>query len=262
VKSVKPLSAKTAGAKPVNVICMWWRREDGTEKFSREYVNRLYRMVEKNLTVPHRFIAFTEDGAGLDAGIDTRPLPPVKLRRGLPERCWKKLGILSDKIPDFTGPTLFLDLDVVIVDNIDALFAAPGEFLIARDTKSNNEFGNSSVFRFNAGEHQDILDNFEANFEQIRTEVRHEQANMCREMKKKRIMQFWPDEDWAVSFKYRCMLPFPANWFVAPKIPTGSKIIVFHGRPNNEAAMNGYTAKFGIRHVRPVKWIEKYWKNA
>lgn len=261
-KSVKAASVSTANPGQVNVVCMWWRREDGTEKFGKEYINRLYHMVEKNLTIPHRFIAFTEDATGLDAGIEARPLPPVKLRTGLPERGWKKLGILSDKIPDFTGPTLFLDLDVVIVDNIDALFAASGEFLIARDTAGNEEFGNSSVFRFNAGVHQDILDNFEKNFEQIRTEVRHEQAYMCREMKKKGIMQFWPSEDWAVSFKYRCMLPFPINWFKTPKIPAGAKIIVFHGRPNNAQAMNGYTAKFGIRHVRPVKWIKTYWRDA
>ena len=48
-----------------NVICMKW----GT-KFGAEYANRLYKMVEKNLTVPHRFVCFTDDPTGLDAGIE------------------------------------------------------------------------------------------------------------------------------------------------------------------------------------------------
>ncbi|MCL2330990.1 MAG: glycosyltransferase [Proteobacteria bacterium] len=292
--------------KPVNVVCMWWRREDGTEKFGLEYVNRLYRMVEKNLTIPHRFVCFTEDTVGhdgtvLDAGIEHFPLPPVKLRGGLPERGWKKLGMLSKKLGDLTGTALFLDLDTVIVDNIDALFEQPGEFIIARDTKNNDEVGNSSVFRFVIGKHADILDNFEKNSEQIRTEVRHEQAYMSREMRRKGIFSFWnepiagahspgPDdkrsaslgghcapntsakgrknaplqrprmcESWCVSFKYCCLLPFPFNWFVAPGYPRTAKVIIFHGRPNNEQAMNGFTAKFGLRRVRPTKWIRKYW---
>jgi len=286
---------------PVNVVCMWWRREDGTEKFGLSYVNRLYRMVEKNLTIPHRFVCFTEDTVGhdgtrLDAGIEHFPLPPVKLRGGLPERGWKKLGMLSKKLGDLTGTALFLDLDTVIVDNIDALFEQPGEFIIARDKKNDDQVGNSSVFRFEIGRHADILDNFEKNFEQIRTEVRHEQAYMSREMKKKGIFSFWNEaptqdllsgkaakqiypapqrgagksgatrhpkyrmcESWCVSFKYCCLLPFPFNWFIAPGYPKTAKVVIFHGRPNNEQAMNGFTAKFGIRRVRPTKWVRKFW---
>jgi hypothetical protein len=258
-------SRKSTARKPeLNVVCMWWRREDGTEKFSLEYVNRLYRMVKKNLTLPHRFVCFTEDTAGLDGAVldkgrEAFPLPPVRLRGGLPERGWKKLGLLSKKLGDLSGTALFLDLDVVIVGNIDGMFKAPGEFLIARDTAKNDKFGNSSVFRFEVGRHQDVLDYFEKNFDQVRREVRHEQAYMSREMQRKGIFAFWPDEDWCVSFKYRCLLRFPLNWFKAPKIPNGAKIVIFHGRPNNEQAMNGYTAKFGLRHVRPTKWVEEFW---
>ena len=42
-----------------NVICMKWG-----DKFGPEYVNRLHRMVEKNLTIPHRFVCFTDNGDG------------------------------------------------------------------------------------------------------------------------------------------------------------------------------------------------------
>jgi hypothetical protein len=265
-------STATKTKQKLNVVCMWWRRENGTEKFSLEYVNRLYRMVQKNLGLPHRFVCFTEDtigndGVRLDSGIEAFPLPPVKLRSGLPERGWKKLGLLSKKLGDLSGTALFLDLDVVIIDNIDDLFRQPGQFIIARDKAYDELVGNSSVFRFEIGQHADILANFEKNFEQIRLEVRHEQAYMSREMHKKGIFSFWNGADcpmcksWVRSFKYCCLLRFPLNWFITPKLPVGAKVVVFHGNPINEEAMNGYTAKFGLRHVRPTKWIRKYWIN-
>jgi hypothetical protein len=44
------------------------------------------------------------------------------------------------------GKTLFLDLDVVIVDNMDDFFTVKGDFLIAHDKKNPTKIeGNSSV---------------------------------------------------------------------------------------------------------------------
>ena len=75
---------------------------------------------------------------------------------------------------DLHGTTLFLDLDLVIVDSIDHFFELPGRFLIIRDDdlfrpkplrKLNpardrflHSVGNSSVFRYEIGQHADILD--------------------------------------------------------------------------------------------------------
>ncbi|MCL2748974.1 MAG: glycosyltransferase [Alphaproteobacteria bacterium] len=264
-KKTAPVKAKENKKPELSVICIWWRREDGSEKFSLEYVNRLYHMVQKNLTLPHRFVCFTEDTVGLDGvkldkGIETFPIPTVNFPKGCPERGWKKLGLfLPGRVGDLHGTALFLDLDTVIVDNIDDLFKVPGKFLIARDRVGNDVEGNSSVVRFEIGQHQDVLEYFEKNFDSVRKEVRREQQFLSNEMQKKDIFQFWPNENWCASFKYKSLLPFPLNWFIAPKIPKGAKIVIFHGRPNNEQAMNGYTAKFGIRHVCPTKWIKKYW---
>ncbi len=38
------------------VLCMKWGRRYGSN-----YVNTLYSMVQRNLTVPHRFICLTDD---------------------------------------------------------------------------------------------------------------------------------------------------------------------------------------------------------
>jgi len=51
----------------VNVVCLKWGI-----KYDREYVNRLYSMVERNLTIPHRFICVTDDPRELNPAIETR----------------------------------------------------------------------------------------------------------------------------------------------------------------------------------------------
>ena len=75
-----------------NVICIKWG-----DKFGAEYVNRLYKMVEKNLTLPHRFVCFTDKPEGILEGVEIRPLPALN-DEGLPEKAWKKLGLFTDEL--------------------------------------------------------------------------------------------------------------------------------------------------------------------
>ena len=131
-----------------NVVCIKW----GT-KFGADYVNSLYRMVEKNLTIPHRFVCFTDNAEGIDPGVEIRPLPELN-DEGLPEKAWRKLGLFTDQLADLEGEALFLDLDVVIRDNIDCFFEKEGEFYIIKDWDFPNDIiGNSSVFKFNVKKH-------------------------------------------------------------------------------------------------------------
>lgn len=222
------------------------------------YVNRLYGMVARNLTKPFRFVCFTENDEGIRPEVEIQPLPELHIPEGLPERGWRKLTVFARGFGGLEGPTLFLDLDVVIVDNIDDLFTYPGEFLIVHDKLRPNKMeGNSSVFRFEPGKYPEILDYFVENFEQVRGEVRHEQAYLSREMVKLGKMQFWPDE-WVPSFKYGCAPPLWKSFFKAPSIPTGAKVILFHGLPNPPEAAEGISGKW-YRHIKPSPWINDYW---
>ena len=239
--------------KDINIVCMKW----GT-KFGPQYVNRLYKMVEKNLTLKHRFICFTDDATGIDAGVEIMPLPQVIFEDG-PERGWRKLGILSSSLGDLKGQALFLDLDILILRNIDDFFKVDGEFLIIKDWDFKNYVGNSSVFRFDIGKHADVLKYFEENRFQIRKQFRNEQAYLSYAMMKKGILKYW-DKKWCVSFKRRCLKKFPINYFKAPELPKDAKILIFHGHPNPEEAFKGFTSKFGFRHVKPTLWLNDFWK--
>ena len=89
----------------MNIICLKWGN-----KFSYEHVNRLYRMVCKNFHSDFNFICHTENANGIDRNVIIQPLPDYDL-----ENWWWKLTLFQypTKIP-----TLFLDLDVVIQNDI------------------------------------------------------------------------------------------------------------------------------------------------
>lgn len=239
-----------------NVICMKWG-----EKFGPEYVNRLYKMVQKNLTLEHRFICFTDNSDGLVEGIEVRPLPEMDLDSSLPERGWRKLTVFKEQLADLQGQALFLDLDIVIINNIDSFFEEKGEFLIIKDWDFPNDIiGNSSVFRFDIGKYPEILKNFIENGDEIRARHRNEQAYLSYAVNDRGVLNYWP-KDWCVSFKRNCLHKFPLNYFMQAKFPANSKIIIFHGRPTPSQALRGYFGKMGFRYVKPTKWISKYWEQ-
>jgi len=221
----------------MNIICMKWG-----DKFPAEYVNRLYAMVARNLSGDFRFVCFTENSSGIRDEVEIQGLPELDLPPGSPERGWRKLTVFKKDFGGLSGPTLFLDLDVVIVGSLDDFFTRSGAFLIAHDKKNPGKVeGNSSVFRF----------------ELVKSEVRHEQAYLSREMHKLDKLEYWPDE-WVPSFKYRCCPPWIKSWFEAPSIPKGAKVILFHGLPNPPEAITGHSGKW-YRHIQPSPWIKDYW---
>ncbi|MDN3710885.1 hypothetical protein QWZ10_01925 [Paracoccus cavernae] len=117
-----------SSADPVLVICIKW----GT-LYGADDVNRLAAGVRRHLARPHRFICFTDDALGLDAGIEAMALPELGLPKGHKDTRWQKLALFRKDLFGLKGTGLFLDLDLVIVDDLEPFFALPGEFFIIRD---------------------------------------------------------------------------------------------------------------------------------
>lgn len=63
------------------IICMKW----GT-KYGPEYVNRLYNMVARNLTLPFTFACLTDDSSGIRDEVVCYPIPELNLPSNIPER--------------------------------------------------------------------------------------------------------------------------------------------------------------------------------
>jgi hypothetical protein len=237
----------------VNVICMKW----GT-RYGPEYVNHLASMVRRHLTLPHRFVCFTEDTTGIAAGVETRSLPAVFPRGTGPERYWNKLGIFARPLADINGPVLALDLDLVVVGSLDGFFEMEGRFCIIKDfsSRAGQLEGNSSACRFTAGAHPEVLEDYIRNPKAIEEEYWFDQHYISAKL---RPVTFWPAE-WCRSFKKHCLPPVPRCYFQRPTIPPGASIIVFHGHPNPPDAIRGCLVRGGIKYCRPTPWVAEHWR--
>jgi len=168
------------------------------QKYSYEYVNRLYRMVQRHCTLPYKFVCLTEDPDGLYDEIQTYNLP--KNLSGW----WCKPYVFNPDLP-FNGTVLYLDLDVVIADNIDKLFGySPHQWCVIRDftraMRPKWHKYNSSVVRFESGQLAHIWEEFEKNPKDIQRRFHGDQDWLFAASRQKQAM-FWPDS-WILSWKW------------------------------------------------------------
>jgi len=208
------------------------------DKYNADYVNKLYAMVKRNLTIDHEFVCFTENPEGINEEIRIEPLPDHPLKGW-----WYKPMFFNPNLP-IKGTILFFDLDVIIFDNIDYLFMHdPGKFYIIRDFNrfviKNYQKFNSSVFRLNTGQHSEVWTNFIKNSESIMKRYQGDQdwIRVCITQN----FNFWPDE-WIQSYKWEMRgkprfdnRPKGQRDFAVngdPIIKDGTSVAVFHGDPN------------------------------
>lgn len=251
-------------AAPVNILCLKY----GT-RYPAHYVNRLYAGVARHLSRPFRFHCCTDDPSGLHPAVQIIPFPENPgIRRGWPD-VLVKLMLTRDGFGELLGPTLFLDLDLVILDSIDPFFDfKPGENCIIHNWVNRRKalagrrpaVGNSSAFRFEAGASNYIYETFlrEMHRAEDLSVFNTEQAFMTYAMK---TVHWWPEE-WCRSFKWHCRPSFPLNWLIAPKAPEACRILVFHGRPDPEEAITGYRGKKIHHSTRPAPWIGHHWQES
>ena len=127
------------------ILCL----KHGT-KYSSDYVNKLYNGVKRNCTLDFEMVCLTDDHRGIHEDIKIIQLPA-----GL-QGWWCKPYMYSKDLP-LHGTVLYLDLDVVIADNIDKLFSyQPNHWCTIRDfTRAMRPKWpkyNSSVIRFKTGQ--------------------------------------------------------------------------------------------------------------
>lgn len=103
----------------MNVVCFKW----GTE-FSAEYVNKLFRAIQRNTTIPLNFICYTDNADGVEC--ETRPfIEPLP-------HWWYIIGLFNPA-HGFNEKTIYFDLDTVILKNIDHILSLNVQFATLRD---------------------------------------------------------------------------------------------------------------------------------
>lgn len=220
-------------------------------------------MVRRNTQRKTRLICFTDDANGADPWVQIAPLPPINLPQREFMSPWRKLSLWQYPLLDLEGDVLFFDLDVVITGPIDDFFDyMPGRFCVAQNwTQPNERIGNTSIYRFPVRKMSHIYDTFNADPEATLARYRIEQQYISAAIED---VVFFPP-DWCLSFKHSLLPIWPLNFFIAPQLPPGAKVVAFHGKPDPDEARDGIWPvnsmwKRFYKHVLPTPWIAEHWR--
>ncbi len=264
------------------VICIKW----GT-RYGPEYVNRIYAMVARNITPPFRVICLTDDANGIRDEVVCRGLPELGCPRptNAPGK-WPKTALWGKTLFDLEGVVLFIDLDVVITGNLDPFFSfgKPEDVILARNwIKPFERLGQTSIFRFEIGRHAYMLENFQQDPEGIAGKYQFEQRYVTNCVEGG--IKFWP-RGWVRHFRLDCLGPWPLRYLRPPRLPNGTRVVIFPGKPDPADALQGRWSdreplrsrgehlkafllgqckgsrfNFLKRFLLPAPWIAEHWRE-
>lgn len=226
-----------------NVICVFW----GT-KYPIKYVNILYRMVKRNMTIPFNFYCLTDNPEQtFEAAIKTINIPKPNL-----DGWWNKMHLYNKELK-IEGNILYLDLDVVILNNLEPFFKQykDEDFCVIRDFGQPTTTINSSVIRYNLKHHFFIWDNYLKD-KGMYDSVHGDQNVLTDMMFRHPSTQILPD-DWTYSFKWPVRgkpKKYEKYKPIDHPLKKDSLICVFHGHPNPDYAMQ----------YQSGEWVKEYWK--
>ena len=234
------------------IVCINW----GT-KYGAPYINRLYAMVRKNITPPFRFVAFTDTTEGVHGDIECFDLP--EMPGFMPKNTlgqWPKSRLWAPQLGDLTGPFLFVDLDVVITGSLDPFFefGKPEDVVLARNpAKPIHKLGQTSIYRMPVGALAPLQKLFAEDPQGVANKYRFEQHFVTKNAPNGVV--FWPS-GWVRHFRIECIPPFPLNYFKAPSVPKGARVVIFAGNLNPPDAIVGqYNAT--LPHLSPLAHLKR-----
>ncbi len=258
---------------PVHIIAILW----GTA-YDEEDVNILYAMIRRNSSRPVVFHLFSdEELPGLHPDIVRHPEPAMDIAPEHNRYAYRKeAGLCHDDLGGLAGQRVFFfDLDVLIMDDLDELFAYPrgdGFYIINDWNTKGDHVGQASCYSFVVGTLGHVRERFEADpapiIARYGTASQEYLSDMVRERYGK--LNFWPDA-WCKSFKFHCLPWHPFRHVRTPRRPpAGTKVLAFHGHPDIQDALLGRWSAPDARKAakgwkklykacRPTPWITDYW---
>jgi len=216
------------------------------DKYAVEYVQKLYNMVKRNTTLPINFVVFTDHvkmHKMVEGDIDIRKFPENDL-----QGWWNKMQLFHPNV-DLPDDTLYMDLDVVITDNIDCFFTYKPEadFVGMNDFNPSTKQWNSSIFKFKNEKLQGRLwHKFYDDRPNLLRRFPGDQNLISEFIKGAPGCESYPDS-WTQSYKWydrsgtrysRQDMTYEHNG--------ESLVTVFHGQPNP--------------HESEQEWVKNHWK--
>ena len=229
----------------ITVACVFWG-----DKFSDDYVYNLKSMVERNTTVPHQFVCFSD-----------RELEGIKTVKLIPgyEGWWNKMQMFNT---DFRlgNRVVYLDLDTLIVGNIDWLLEYDGMFMGIEDLGAVNEHQpelkgrlQSGVMAWDYRLNSHLWNRFTSSGESQRYRGDGEYLNHI-------VPKYQRD---FIQKRYKGKLKSYKYQVYSEGITDDLSIICFHGRPSIPQAMTETVTtgwKNSGKTYEPQDWIKDYWR--
>ena len=239
----------------INVVCLYWGN-----KYKTEFVNVLYNMVQRHLTIPHKFIIYT-DHVKMHKLVKGDNVEVRKLPFHDYTGWWNKLTLFSPEA-NLVGDCLYFDLDIVITDNIDcfATYEPDIQFVGMNDFNRHTGLFNSSVMRFN---NNFMTDNVWKPYLKDKSRFMKLQGdqNVISETIKKIHPKFWKSfpDDWTFSAKWysRDAPRFHRSKWTFEHNP-GTKVAVFHGKPDPNQLADPHPHE--SYNLKLIEWVKNHWK--
>src|SRR5574343_862843 len=217
----------------INIVCL----KHGA-KYSAEYVNKLFNMVTRNLKLPHNVVCFTDDPTGINSNVECRLLPTDSRFSGW---WWKPYIFSKDQFLE-SDVNLFIDLDMVIVNDMAPLFDYPGNIVGMRDVIATihpriEKLG-SAVIRWQ-GDYSRIWEELVKQPHVMKS--RHGDQDWILHLLKNEMARFpieWiPSYKWGIRNKSELVIKDGRYVFSTVRnvdVPNDAIILAFHGTPNPE----------------------------
>lgn len=120
--------------------------------YSKEWVDRLYRSVCRNISIPFEFVCMSNDISSSDYTV----IPLILDSWGW----WNKIEIFRSNL--FKGPCLYIDIDNIICKNITSVISGLPQDQMLMPVEPYNNILNSSVMFWN-GDYSHVFDYYANN---------------------------------------------------------------------------------------------------
>lgn len=211
-----------------------------SDGYSWEYVERLYNSVCRNLSLPVQFHVYTEHDRSVPPHMIKHCLEEWPGVKGPKKSWWYKMQLFNAQ--HHPGDLMYLDLDVVIVNDLSWIVQQPANYLwTLRDfrylQKGSHSGMNSSLMwwnvaefdwvwqKFNTAGRQDIIKRYHGDQDYINVIVDHTRK------------RFYPEQH-AASYRWQAH-DGGMNWHTRKQKSPGAgtqfagdtSLLIFHGRP-------------------------------
>lgn len=142
----------------LRIVSWFWKKNGQCGKHKPEHVTILRNMVRRHLHIPHEFVCITNCPDLIDPSIRTIPLWNDLLHEGY---CLVRLRAFTSDMREIIGPRFaWLDLDVVIVDDITPILDCSSDFKISGVELREQPY-NGSIVLMDAGAREKVWTEFD-----------------------------------------------------------------------------------------------------